>query len=640
MRKRSGNQSEIQQEIIKANQLANKKYQDLKKVNEKNVRDLQEMRSLLKGNNLAEEQLKKTLQEINSQRGSVEKEYELLHKSYEQLLIIQKANSKEIKMLQDKQAKSDTLVKSYSEKYKWTKKKLAARSNADLDNISSLNKQIRDLKRKAEKKVIINKDLKIELKTSKNNYAKLEASFEALKKAEINLKVSEKLLAQETQSSQILKKENDKLRKNNENLKLSSAKVITEKRKEYREKIKQSEEKLLVLQKQNQSMADKNNDLSLAVSKMSKLSEELQHANKTIQILRKFGRKQTVSNVKHVASVTKYTPQIKIKQNIDLKQLLADGIKAEKDDSEDVAIWNYRKYLSSKPDKVEVNQRLGSILYRRGQIKEAAELLQKAYSREPDDVKNAAVYAQILIKQKKFSDASEILQKATKKHPDNYNLLTGYASAQAGAGQTTKALDNLDAAIKLSPKAPQAYLARAQIVAIYYPELLDSATRSYRQARKLGAKPDIFLEDVLGKKLADDSGDSDMIQFLQQPAQEAERGKDWVSAAWYFGQLYKLKPKNKDYQNKVAAALFLQKDFKKSLATLGDNNLSNDGKLIAACVELRRGKYSKAEEYLENTQKASSMKIYFQAIKEYFKTIKAPNQKRFNKIYNELNKRL
>ena len=439
LRKKSGNQSEIQQQIIKANQLVTKKYQALKKENEKNVRDLQEMKAILKGNNLAEEQLKKTLQDINNQRGSVEKEYELLRKSYEQLLVIQKAHTKEIKMLQGKNAKAEELVKSYSEKYKWTKKKLAARSNSDLQNISALNKQIRSLNKQIKRNELVSKDMKSELTEAKSKYRKLQGAFDILKKSETNLKYKEKLLAQETQSTQILKKENEKLRKANELLKADNAKTIAAKRKEYQAKIKQSEERLLALQQQNQNIANKNNELSLAVTKVEKLREELQHANKTIKILRNFGSKKAVTETKHTASadmsVTKYTPQVKTSQKFDLKKLLADGIKAEEDDSEDLAIWNYRKYLSLNPDKTEVNRRLGSILYKRGQIEEAARFLSKAYSLQPDNVDNASAYAQVLIKQKKYPDASGILTKAIKKHSKNYNLLTVYASAQAGAGK-------------------------------------------------------------------------------------------------------------------------------------------------------------------------------------------------------------
>ncbi|MBU8901682.1 MAG: tetratricopeptide repeat protein [Victivallales bacterium] len=637
LRKKSGNQSEIQQEIIKANQLATKKYQDLKKVNEKNIRELQESRSLQKGNDIAEEQLKKTLQEINNQRGNVEKEYELLRKSYTQLLIIQKANTKEIKMLHKKQATAEELVKTYSEKYKWIKSKLAARSNSDLQNISSLRKQIRNLNKKIKKEDIINKTLKLELSAIKNKNEKLETSFASLKKANIVLKFKEKLLVQETQSSQILKTDNKKLRETNEALRKNNTKVLAEKRKEYQIKIKENEKKLIALQKQNQGIASKNNDLNLAAAKVAKLREELHNASKTIQILRKFGNKKDISTEKHTASVTKYTPQIKSVQTVDLKVLLADGIKAEKNDSEDLAIWNYRKYLSSKPDKVEVNRRLGSILYKRGQIKEAALLLKKAYSSEPDNANNASVYAQILIKQKKFTNASVLLQTAIKKHPQNYSLLIGYAKAQAGEGKTTKALENLDVAIKLSPKAPQAYLARAQIIAIYYPDLLDSAAKSYRKARNFGAKPDIFLEDILAKKLSDNS---EMIQFLQKPAIEAERGKDWVSAAWYFGQLHKLKPAKQEYQEKYAAALLLQGKNKESLKILDLKNLSNAGRLIAASAEISQGNYPNAAEFLKDAKQSSSMKVYFKALKESLKTISDKIPSREKEIYSKLNKLL
>ncbi len=642
LRKKTGNQSEIQQEIIKANQLATKKYQDLKNENEKNVRDLQEMKSILKGNNLAEEQLKKTLQQINSQRGNVEKEYELLRKSYEQLLIIQNANAKEIKMLQGKNAKAEELVKTYSEKYKWTKEKLASRSNSDLQNISSLNSQIRSLNKKIEKDAVRSNELKFELAGAESKYKKLQKDFEAVKKSETDLKFNEKLLAQNTQSAQILKKENEELRKANEVLKAESAKVIAAKRKEYQEKIKQSEERLLALQKKNQSIASKNNDLSLAVTKVEKLQEELQHANKTIQILRNFGSKNAVADTKHTASantsITQYTPQVKISETFDPEKLLADGIKAAKDDSEDVAIWNYRKYLSLKPDEAEVNRRLGSILYRRGQIEEAEQFLSKAYSLQSDNVDNASSYAQVLTKQKKYSQATEILRKAIKNHPKSYNLLTGYASAQAGAGKTTEALDNLEAAIKISPEASPAYLARAQIIAIYYPDLLDSAAKSYRKAREFGAKPDIFLEEILAKKLADNS---EMVQFLQQPALEAERGKDWVSAAWYFGQLHKLKPANTEYQEKYAAALLLQNKFKESLEALDLKKLSNDASLIAASAEVGQGNYSSAAKFLKNAKPSSSMEVYFKAFKEHLKTIKTSNYKKeFQKVYSELDKLL
>jgi cytochrome c-type biogenesis protein CcmH/NrfG len=641
LRKKSGNQSEIQREIMKANQITNKKYKELKKVNEKNVRELQQINSLLRENNIAEVQLKKTLQEINNQRSSVEKEYKLLHKNYEQLLTVQSGNVKEIKILQAKKAKAEELVKSYSEKYKWSQKKLSARSNSELQNISSLNKQIRKLNKKIDKELAAKKGFKFDLASSKNKYTKLEATFNALKESNKNLKVNEKLLAQETQSAEIIKKENIKLREANKTLQASSTKVIAEKRKEYQKKIKESEQRLIALQKKNQSMADKNTKLNVAVNQITKLREELQHAGKTIQILRNVGSKKTVSTQKHTASITKYTPQIKTTQTVDLKKLLADGEKAEKDDSEDLAIWNYRKYLTAKPDNIEVNRRLGSILYKRGQVKEAAQLLQKAYSLAPNDVNNASAYAQVLIKQKKFTNASAVLQKAIKIHPQNYNLLTRYANAQAGVGQTKVALANLAAAIKISPKIPQAYLARAQIIAVYHPDLLDSAAKSYRKARKLGAKPDVFLEEVLAKKLADSSGDSEMIQFLKKPAQEAERGKDWVSAAWYFGQLHKLKPENKEYQDKFAAALFLQKNYKKSLAALDIKNLSNNGSLIAASAELCNGNYSNAAKYIKNAKKISSMKMYFQAVKGYLKTVKASKrQEEFKKTYTALNKLL
>ncbi|MFA7184560.1 MAG: tetratricopeptide repeat protein [Victivallales bacterium] len=639
LREKSGNQNELQQEIIKANQLVTKKYNELKKENEKNIREMQQLNSMVRQNNIAEVELKKTLQELNTQRGTVDKEYQLLRKSYDQLLLIQKDSNKEIKMLQNKVAKAEDLVKNYSEKYEWTKKKLETRENSDLQNISSLNQQIRELNKKLDKKNVAHKNLKVKFDGIESKYGELQKNYTTLKKLNSEIKADKQLLAKETESSQALKKENDKLRKENELLAANHAQALAKKRKEYQEKLKESEKRLIALQKQNQDMAENNNKLTLASTQISQLREKLQDANKTIQILRNVSAGKTAAAHKSSPAATKYTEQVATAQPTDPKKLLADGIKAENEDAEEVAIWNYRKFLTAKPDNAEVNRRLGNILYRRGQIAEAAGLLRKAYALAPDDTITASVYSQILIKEKKFADAAAILKKALNKNPKNYELLTTYANAQAGAGKTTAALDNLEAAIKLSPDNPQAYLTRAQIIAIYHPDLMDAAAESYRKARKLGAKPDVFLEDALPKKQADNS---EMVLFLQKPASEAAQNKDWASASWYFGQLHKLMPENTEYREKLAMALLLQDKYGKSLTTLGSGKLSNNGMLIAAGAELCQGNYSKAAEYLKKAKKADSMKAYFEALKGYLKAVssKAKQKQQFQQACTTLNKLL
>jgi predicted Zn-dependent protease len=393
---------------------------------------------------------------------------------------------------------------------------------------------------------------------------------------------------------------------------------------------------------------DQSSELSIAANKISQLNEQLKHANKTIEILRNVNSKKIASaskakSVKHTAAVTKYTPQIATNQPVDLKKLLADGINAEKDDAEEVAMWNYRKYLSVKPNNIDVNRRLGTILFKRGQNKEAIELLQKAYSLEPGNIAAASVYAQALIQQKKFANASEILKKAAKKQPENYKLLTSYASALAGTGKTAAALDKLADAIKISPDNPKAYLARAQIIAIYHPDLLDTAASSYRKARKLGAKPDVFLEDTLGKKLAKVDKNAEMIEFLKAPAKEAERNRDWASAAWYFGQLYKLKPDDKQYREKFAAALLLQKKYKKSLEALDLKKLSNNGKLIAASAILCQGNCSQAAALIKDAKSSKDMPEYFKAVKAKLKSAvsNTPDKKKeFARVHSQIDKLL
>ena len=648
LRKKNGNQSEIQQEIIKANQLTSKKYKELKKANEKNIREIQQLNSLLRENNVAEVQLKKTLQQINTQRATLEKEYKLLDKNYKDLLALQKDSTAEIKALKEEHLKAVALVKSYSNKYKWAKSKLQKRAVSDLENISTLNKQIRELNKKIDQQTVSNKSLKFQLDSVNSKYKNLKTAHSKLRKSHKGLKVNEKILAQEAESSKKLKQKIAELRTDIKTLEEEHAKEVSKQNKSYATKLAVADKKYSELQKKYKSISDQSSELSVASNKISQLTEQLKHANKTIEILRDVNNKKVVSaskanTAKHSAAVTKYTPQIVTNQPVNLKKLLADGIKAEKDDAEELAIWNYRKFLTVKPNNIDVNRRLGTILFKRGQNKEALKMLQKAYSLSPNDIAIASVYAQALIQQKKFANASSILQKAAQKQPRDYKLLTSYASALAGTGKTAAALDKLAEAIKISPDNPKAYLARAQIITIYHPDLLDTAASSYRKARKLGAKPDAFLEDALGKKLAKVDKNAEMIEFLKAPAKEAERNRDWASAAWYFGQLYKLKPGEKQYREKFAAALLLQKKYKKSLMALDMKKLSNNGKLIAASAELCQGNCSQAATLIKNAKSTKDMPEYFKAVKAKLKTVssKTPDkEKEFDKVRSQIDKLL
>jgi Flp pilus assembly protein TadD len=640
LRHANGSQSEVQQEIIKTNQEINQKYKELKKKDEKNVLEIQQLNSLIRQNNIAEVQLKKTLQEINTHKETIENEYKMLRKSYDNLLSVQDSNTNELKMLRTKLSKAEELVKSYSEECKWLKNKLSTRSNSDLRNITSLNKQIRDLNKEIDSRNVSNKKLKFELDSVKNKYKNLQDSFESLKEINNKLKVNEKLLSEENIGNKDLKTQNEKLLAENKYLRSQKSKLVASKLEEYKKKTEENDNKILSLQKQNQILSDENRKLSLITNERNKLQEQLQHANKTIEILRNVQSGKASTQKTENKVVKDYKPLITTpEQPVDLKKLLADGIKAENDDSDDLAIWNYRKYLNSNPNDSAVNRRLGTILLKRNQVDEAANLLQKAYVLDSENIKNASVYSSLLIKVKKYGNACAILQKALKKNPNDYNLMIQYSKAQAGIGQTATALDILAQAIKAAPKKSEAYLAQAQIIAVYHPDLLDTAAKSYRKARKLGAKPDVYLEEVLAKKLADNS---EMIQFLQKPALESEKNKDWVSAAWYFGQLQKLKPEEREYCEKLAAALLLQDKYKQSIAALDLKKPSNETKLIAAVANLCQGNYEQAEEYMKEIKQPQKMKVYFEAVKEYLKSLKPDKnqQKEFTKVYTKLNKLL
>jgi Flp pilus assembly protein TadD len=250
------------------------------------------------------------------------------------------------------------------------------------------------------------------------------------------------------------------------------------------------------------------------------------------------------------------------------------GLEAEKKGSDDVAIWHYTRILESVPKNITANHRLGAIYLKREQFKEAANVLQKAYILKPGSADIAADYAKALLTQKKYGNAIAVLQKALKKHPEDSRLLYESGIALQTTGNISGAEKALNKSIKLNP---------------------DSAA-CYRKARKLGAAPDPLLEKALSKKLADNS---EMIEFLTKAAVEAERSKDWTSAAWYYAQLSKLTPGKSLYSNKLTMAYLMQDKPDKALQAVSPSNKNIDGLLLAGIAYALSDNSTQADKYLK-----------------------------------------
>ncbi|MDD5729398.1 MAG: hypothetical protein PHV59_12625, partial [Victivallales bacterium] len=361
LRKGSSEQAKAQQEILKDNQLVNRKYKELKSLNDKNLQEIQQLNSLLRERNVSETKLRKDLEETTARHAALGKEYQLLNKNYSHLLVLQKENLAEIKTHKENLEKTEALVKSYSEKYKWSQEKLEKRASADLENISMLNQQNRELRKEIDAAAISNKNLKSQFDSISGKYKNLQTAFAELEQTNKSLQANARILTRETENAKALRQKIAGLNTAMKSLEQKHAKTVSANRKEFAAKLSAAEKESATLREKYQSLSAQDNKLVLAGEEISRLGKQLQDANKTIEILRNVNNAKTIADRKSGA-VAAYSPQITTPQSLDPKKLLADGIKAEKNDAEELAVWNYRKYLSFKPDDSDVNRRLGTIL--------------------------------------------------------------------------------------------------------------------------------------------------------------------------------------------------------------------------------------------------------------------------------------
>ncbi|MCP3964996.1 MAG: tetratricopeptide repeat protein [Lentisphaerae bacterium] len=363
--------------------------------------------------------------------------------------------------------------------------------------------------------------------------------------------------------------------------------------------------------------ANKNTDNIAALENRNKhLVLKLEKNNRRVKYLeRKNNSLALNSQSRHIIDVAS-APQ--------LKKLLSGGIKAEKNGSDDVAIWHYRKYLESNPKNADVNRRLGTILMQRNQLQEAAPLLQRAYLLNPKDKNTALNYGHVLISQNKAGNACTVLAKAIEQNPDNYSLMVTYGIALTKAGNKQKAENLLKIAIKQNPQQPDAYLQMAKLLSDSKKQK-DYAANCYRKAKKLGSKPVPTLEKSFAKQLSDNS---EMTAFLSKAAVEAEKGKDWVSAAWYFNQLLKLEPENKSFRYKLATAQLIQDQFKTARNTIEPLSATYAGVVISSAVEAGMKNYSAANLLISKSKKLPKNKEYTECkhmLDSYLKLSKQKN---------------
>ncbi|MHB9138886.1 MAG: tetratricopeptide repeat protein, partial [Victivallaceae bacterium] len=333
---------------------------------------------------------------------------------------------------------------------------------------------------------------------------------------------------------------------------------------------------------------------AIAENKINILSENLKESRKKIQALETqlADRKAGITEIKLTA------PAVSADK---IQELLTNGIAAEKKQDIEVALWHFQMVLESEPANQVANRHLGKIYLQTEDYDKAVEHLLRAIKADSKNNDVAADYGFALIGVKNYEQAAETFKKINKAQPDSAKIKFGLGCALQGLGDLKKAEKEFRAALRIKPDSVEILQRLALLIAADKVKTGEAA-ELYRKSRKLGGGPDPELEKLLGGKLV--SANNEAVSFLRQAAEDAEKSKDWGSAAWYYSQLIDLEPDNAAIPNKVGQLYLLQNSPDKALKTLKINDNDITALLVSAEAWVFKNNPDKALEMFSKAQSA------------------------------------
>ena len=307
--------------------------------------------------------------------------------------------------------------------------------------------------------------------------------------------------------------------------------------------------------------------------------------------------------------------------------LIAAARKAEKEESPDLAIWNYQAALALEPENTDALLSLGRLYLKREEYERAEPLFGRARIAKNPPPEAAPLQALALNGMHRYGNALALLDPLLASQPDNFDLLYPSAIALAGSGQTKLAEERFRKAEKLRPNDPAPKVELARLLLKDGSKNEAAAAELYQTARKLGARPDLELEPRLGKLLDEKR---ELTEFMTAAAKEAENAGDWTGAAWYYRQLLDNNPDSADLPIRLALALALSGETPAALEVLELNAPGNAlNRTTAGLIRLRAGEPSAALPLLKEALKATGGKaaanasewpILFRTVAEYLKS--------------------
>ena len=230
-----------------------------------------------------------------------------------------------------------------------------------------------------------------------------------------------------------------------------------------------------------------------------------------------------------------------------LAELLKTGLEAEAKEHYEVAIWHFQKILERLPNHFEANYHLGEILNRRERFADSEKLLQRAVKIMPEHLEANMALIRSLAGQNKFGNAFQILQPLLKNSPSDGKMLSLASDVAFRGGDYAAAEKYALEELAQNPKSPECNLLAAKLLTRKGDEEnLAQAGKYYQSAKQNGALPDLDLEEKLSKYMVEKL---EVVDFMRNGAAEALEKQDYLAVSWYYGELFKLQPATRLYQD-------------------------------------------------------------------------------------------
>ncbi len=374
-------------------------------------------------------------------------------------------------------------------------------------------------------------------------------------------------------------------------------------------------QKLAKISNFTQQLAAKQNELEQALNEKNAALEKIEKLSEMLALEKIKKSALTVSEGRNDNSKpVKFTP-IKIvagesKNKETVADLLKNGAQAEKQQDYEIAEWNYQQVLETQPANAQANSCLGKIALMKEEFDRAATLLANAFKVEPDNADLAADYSAALNGIRQYKQAESVLLSALGNNGNSYKLRHNYGCTLLATGNFAEAEKELRTALKLKPEAADTMQKLALVLMKNPKENRAAAAKLYRQSRKLGGNLEVELETLTSGLAAPELNDAQA--FLIQAAAEAEKSKDWRTAAWNYSQILENDKTNVTIMEKLAIIYLIQNKPDDCLKTFNGCTENITVQLASAYANILRGDGKKAEKLFEKANAAISAQPSYQ----------------------------